>query len=206
MLQRLIEDILPVRVCVVTKKRSVADIRGIVYLGARVLGENRIQECLEKYGRELLDYLRERGVELHFIGHLQTNKVKDAVRLFDCVQSVDSVRLAEKLSEECTAKDKEISIFLEVNLTGEDEKHGLTEDELLEHVDEIKGLPGLRVEGLMCMGKMNESGMTREIFRKCCELADRVGLAELSMGMSDDYKIAIKEGATMVRIGRLIFE
>jgi pyridoxal phosphate enzyme (YggS family) len=153
------------------------------------------------------------AVVFHMIGHLQSRKANDAVVLFDRVHSVDSVKLAQRLSRFST---KPLPILLEVNVSGEESKYGFDgarRDELFSAVEAIRQLPGLRLDGLMTMAPVVESAeQARPIFRTLRELRDEMArrcpgleLPQLSMGMTDDFEVAIEEGATLVRIGRAIF-
>ncbi len=167
--------------------------------GVRHFGENRVQEAGAKE-TSLADL---DAVTWHMVGHLQTNKVKTALELFDIIHSVDSLHLAEAISHRTT---KPVSVFLEVNIAGEDTKFGLTPDELNRDAASIAQLPNLTVRGLMTIGPQSENiEDVRPHFRRLREAADRLGMRELSMGMSEDFDVAIEEGATHVRIGRAIF-
>ena len=167
--------------------------------GQRHFGENRVQEGLTK-----LEQLAELGVDahIHLIGHLQRNKARHAGR-FDSVQSVDSVRLAEAISRRL---ERELPIMLEVNVGKEVSKQGFAAAELDEALEQIRALPNLRVEGLMTVApEVADPEDVRPVFATLRKLSERFELPELSMGMSNDYAIAIEEGSTMVRIGRAIF-
>lgn len=167
--------------------------------GQRHFGENRVQEGLAK-----LDQLPGLGVEadVHLIGHLQRNKARHAGR-FASVQSVDSARLAEAISRRL---DRELPILLEVNVGEEASKGGFKVEEVAGAFEQIKCLTNLRVDGLMTVApEVDDPEDARPVFRKLRELAEQLELAELSMGMTNDYAVAIEEGSTMVRIGRAIF-
>ena len=167
--------------------------------GQRHFGENRVQEGLTK-----LERLAELGVDahIHLIGHLQRNKARHAGS-FDSVQSVDSVRLAEAISRRL---EREMPIMLEVNVGKEASKQGFAVAELDEALEQIRALPNLRVEGLMTVApEVADPEDVRPVFATLRKLSERFELPELSMGMSNDYAIAIEEGSTMVRIGRAIF-
>ena len=194
------------KLLVVTKNRSAEEIQEVILTGARYIGENKIQEILGKYNQSLFDELKKYEVELHFIGHLQSNKVNQAVRLCDAIQSVDSMELAEKINDAAKKENKIIKIFLQMNLTGEQQKFGIKEEQMPEIIEGINQLENIKLTGLMCMGKFGDEKITREAFRKCKNLAEKFHLPEVSMGMSDDYQIALEEGSTMVRLGSIIFE
>ena len=167
--------------------------------GQRHFGENRVQEGLTK-----LEQLAELGVDahIHLIGHLQRNKARHAGS-FDSVQSVDSVRLAEAISRRL---ERELPIMLEVNVGKEVSKQGFAAAELDEALEQIRALPNLRVEGLMTVApEVADPVDVRPVFATLRKLSERFELPELSMGMTNDYAIAIEEGSTMVRIGRAIF-
>jgi PLP dependent protein len=184
----------------VTKGIAARAIQEAVEAGVRHMGENRVQEALAKQpGLAGLSGL----VTWHMVGHLQTNKVKTALGLFDIIHSVDSLHLAEAISGRAT---KLIPIFLEVNIAGEDTKFGLSTDELRRNASAIALLPNLEVRGLMMVApQVANAEDARPHFRRLREAAERLGLRDLSMGMSDDFEVAIEEGATHVRIGRAIF-
>ncbi|MDE2966070.1 MAG: YggS family pyridoxal phosphate-dependent enzyme [Chloroflexota bacterium] len=167
--------------------------------GQRHFGENRVQEGLAK-----LDQLPALGVEadIHLIGHLQRNKARHAGS-FASVQSVDSVRLAEAISRRL---DRELPILLEVNVGEESTKEGFHVEEVPAALEQIRTLPNLRVDGLMTVApEVADPEDVRPIFRQLRQLSDQLRLSELSMGMTNDYAVAIEEGSTMVRIGRAIF-
>lgn len=168
--------------------------------GIRDFGENRVQEAQTKLPAliELAHHMT-----WHLVGRLQTNKIKSALRLFDIIHSVDSLHLAEAISRRAT---KPIPIFLEVNVTGEHTKFGLSPQELDRDAAAITLLPNLSVLGLMTVApQFDEPERARPVFRRLREGAGSLGLTNLSMGMSDDFEVAVEEGATHVRIGRAIF-
>ena len=178
-------------------------------LGVEHFGENRVQEAQGKIPRvrELLG----RDPTWHMIGSLQRNKVRSCLALFDLVQSVDSARLAEAISER--AEGGPAAVLLEVYFGDDPERPGFRPDELLAEAAAILARPGLDVRGLMTVAPLGSGGeAARSVFRRLRELRDELRerhpgarLAELSMGMTDDYPLAIEEGATMVRVGRAIF-
>jgi len=189
-----------VTIVAVTKGVSPTAIQAAFRAGIRHFGESRVQEAQAK--REQLLGLEPRPV-WHFVGHLQTNKVGAALRLFDIIHSVDSLRLAETISQRVQGK---IPILLEVNIAGEATKGGLLPNQLEAAFQEIRRLPGLEVKGLMTVAPQAASPEeVRSSFREMRRLAEALRLAELSMGMSDDFEVAVEEGATMVRLGRVIF-
>lgn len=183
----------------VTKKASVEKIKEAVDAGIDKIAENRVQSAAEKFP-EL------KNVEKHMIGHLQRNKAKAAVELFDVIQSVDSLKLAKELNKRAWEAGKLIRIMLQVNVSGEEQKFGLREEEVKEVYKEILGLLNLKVTGIMVMAPLVEAEKTRPCFRRAKQIKDELKLKELSAGMSNDYLVAIEEGSTMVRLGSKIFD
>lgn len=184
----------------VTKNRALTEINQAIQAGVTCIGENRIQEAAQKFPHLPL-------IEKHFIGHLQTNKIKLAVELFDVIESVDSLRLAQKISEEAIKQNKTMTIFLEINIAADPQKYGLTPAEALTISPQIQALPNLKLRGLMTIVPyFDDPEQTRPFFKSMKQLQTKLNLPELSMGMSNDYLIALKEGATIVRIGTVIFE
>jgi hypothetical protein len=184
----------------VTKGVETSAIRAAFDSGIRDFGENRVQEAEGKIAQ--LSDLKP-AVTWHMVGHLQSNKAKAAVELFDIIHSVDSVRLAEILSRRA---QKTLPVLLEVNVSGEVTKAGFSLGELVVAVKEIGQLPNLKLMGLMTVAPVTtEPEAVRPVFRKLRELRDSLGLKHLSMGMTDDFEVAIEEGTTMLRIGRAIF-
>ena len=185
---------------VVTKGVEASAIRTAFDCGIRNFGENRVQEAEGKIG-QLSDLKPD--VTWHMVGHLQSNKAKTAVELFDIIHSVDSVRLAEILSRRA---EKSLPVLLEVNVSGEATKGGFSVGEIAVAVEEIRRLPDLKVMGLMTIAPfVAKPEEARPVFRKLRELRDSLRLEYLSMGMTDDFEVAVEEGATMLRIGRAIF-
>ncbi|RTG91714.1 YggS family pyridoxal phosphate-dependent enzyme [Thermus scotoductus] len=186
-----------VRLVAVTKGRSVEEIREkVLRYGSFPLGESRVQEALKK-----MEVLK---AEWHLIGPLQRNKAKFAPR-FALIHSLDSLRLAEALDRVGEKAGMRLKVLVEVNLGREPRKHGFLEEELPEALARIREMEHLSVLGLMTVPPIGPEAVVRPIFRRLSELADRYGLPERSMGMSDDFPIAIEEGATLVRVGRALF-
>jgi pyridoxal phosphate enzyme (YggS family) len=184
----------------VSKTVEPERIRLAVAAGVPALGESRVQEAREKI--EALGRL----VPWHLIGSLQTNKAKDAARLFDWIESVDRVELARELSRRARAGGRTLDVLIQVNLGEEPQKGGVAPGELKALLDALVGLESLRVRGLMAIPPAVASAeAARPYFRRLRELRDGVGLEHLSMGMSGDFEVAIEEGATMVRVGTAIF-
>jgi len=203
---RGIEDI---KLVAVTKEVDSSKIKEAIKAGVTILGENYVQDAKEKIAEIGHD------IQWHMIGHLQTNKAKYAVKLFDMIQSVDSLRLAEELDKQAKKLDKGFQILIQVNVSGEESKFGVSPQEVHSLISQIsEKMENLSVQGLMTMPPyFNDPERNRPYFKALRELRDRivsseikdVTLKELSMGMSNDYEIAIEEGATIVRIGTAIF-
>lgn len=184
----------------VAKTFPVETVREALRAGVRHVGENRVQEAVPKAAALAGDPLRP---VWHMVGHLQTNKAKTAVQTFDIIHSVDSLRLARAISRHA---DRPVPVLLEVNVAGEATKFGVAPEEAGRLAREIERLPGLELRGLMTVAPpAADPEEVRPVFRRLRELRDALGLRELSMGMTDDFEVAIEEGATMVRIGRAIF-
>jgi pyridoxal phosphate enzyme (YggS family) len=184
----------------VSKTVEPSAILAAYHLGVRHFGENRVQEGQRKW--PLLGRL-EPPPTRHLIGHLQSNKVKTALELFDVIHSLDSVDLADTINRRSNRK---FPVLLEVNVAGETSKSGFAFDSILQAFEVIGKMPNLDIQGLMTVAPIAaQTEEVRPVFRKLRELRDRLGLKELSMGMTDDFEIAIEEGATLVRIGRGIF-
>ncbi|MFN8176757.1 MAG: YggS family pyridoxal phosphate-dependent enzyme [bacterium] len=195
-----------IRLCVVTKGRGLERVREAAAAGAKILGENRVQEAGPKIeaARDL-----PAGISWHLIGHLQRNKARRAVQLFDVIQSVDSSDLARKLADLGTERGRAVDAFVEVRTTDEPTKTGMPLERAEEEIAGMRELPGLSVAGLMTMAPLTEDERRiRSSFAALRELRDRLGgsVRELSMGMSADFEIAVEEGATIVRVGSAIFE
>jgi len=184
----------------VTKNVAVPAIEAAYDAGVRHFGENRVQEAAPKIER--LGRLRP-AITWHMVGHLQTNKAKTAVDVFDIIQSVDSLRLAEALSRRSQRK---LPVLIEVNVAGEASKSGFPFSQAADVVEAIARLPNIEIEGLMTVAPwVDDPDEVRPVFRRLRQLRESLGLRHLSMGMTDDFEVAVEEGATMVRIGRAIF-
>ncbi|KPJ61674.1 MAG: hypothetical protein AMJ46_00950 [Latescibacteria bacterium DG_63] len=197
-----------VTVVAVVKTVPVPLIEEAIEAGITHIGENRVQEASQKF--ESIG----RKVTWHMVGHLQRNKVKRALEIFDVIQSVDSVRLARAISERALATQRVADVFLEVNTSGEETKYGFRPGELCAAAEQICQLDGLRVRGLMTVGPFVEDAEeVRRSFVLLRGLRDKIsalGLTNvetnvLSMGMTSDFEVAIEEGATMIRVGTAIF-
>lgn len=202
-----------VKLVAVTKTIDIDRIIEAINAGLRVFGENRVQEAQKKIS-DLKSQIPDSRIEWHLIGHLQKNKTKYAVQLFDLIHSVDSIGLADELDRQAKRLDKVQRILIQVKLSEEERKHGIPEEGLVSLIEKIKDLNNLRLEGLMTMPPyLDDPEMVRPYFSRLREIKDRINslqilphpLKELSMGMSHDFEVAIEEGATMVRIGTAIF-
>jgi pyridoxal phosphate enzyme (YggS family) len=196
-----------VRVIAVTKGHPAAAVSAAVAAGLADVGENRVQELDAKRAE-----LGEAGATWHLIGHLQRNKVRRAVELFDYIHSIDSLRLARELSAEGERSGRPVRGLIQVNVSGEASKGGFDAERSLAEIAAVTALPGLRCEGLMTMAPFTaDEAVVRGTFAGARRLLERArtegGLsgAELSMGMSGDYEIAIEEGSTMIRLGTILF-
>lgn len=192
----------------VTKTVPAERIMQAVDAGITLLGENYVQEARDKHellgGRALM----------HLIGHLQTNKAKYAVKLFDCVHSVDRLELAQELDRRAKAAGRKMNVLIEVNVSGEQTKNGVPAAQTMELIRSVAGMENLSIHGLMTMAPYSDDPETsRPYFQALRNLRDDiiregipgVTMEELSMGMTDDFEVAVEEGATIVRIGRAIF-
>ncbi|MCK5434681.1 MAG: YggS family pyridoxal phosphate-dependent enzyme [Dehalococcoidales bacterium] len=189
-----------VTVVAVTKTVEPSVVDTAFKLGIRQFGENRVQEAERKIRQ--LTWL-EPHPTWHLVGHLQTNKVKVAMELFDIIHSIDSVRLAEVISRRT---ETTLPVLLEVNVSGEARKGGFSVVEVAPALEAISRLPRLEIKGLMTIAPLvADAEQVRPVFKKLCSLRDSLGLEHLSMGMTDDFEVAVEEGATLVRIGRAIF-
>jgi len=198
-----------IRLVAVSKTVTVEKIIEAREAGADLFGENRVQEALEKIER-----LGQGGPDWHFIGHLQKNKVNQILGRFDLIHSVDSAALALVINEKSLARNLITSILIQVNVSGETSKFGMAPNELESALRTLSKLPAVRVEGLMTIPPYApDPEKSRNVFARLRELRDQIArlgmegicMKELSMGMSNDFAVAIEEGATLVRIGSAIF-
>ena len=190
----------------VTKTHPPETIRAAAELGLNVFGENKVQEAKAKIPN------CPSRCRWHFIGHLQSNKVRDAVELFEMIQSVDSLSLAQEISKRAEQAGKTMPILLEVNVAGESSKFGYAPETMLAELNQINALPKIEIHGLMSVPPWSsEAENSRPHFRKLRELKVRcekilgAPLPHLSMGMTGDFEVAIEEGATIVRVGTALF-
>jgi pyridoxal phosphate enzyme (YggS family) len=199
-----------VKLIAVTKTIPFDRIKVAIDLGLRIFGENRVQEAQDKIsecGLQCADC----DIEWHLIGYLQKNKAKTAIQLFDLIHSLDSINLAEELNKHAEQYGKIQRVLIQVKLSGEETKHGVSREDLMNLIKTASEMKNLKLEGLMTMPPFFDNPeMARPFFRELKELRDKAEksgykLPELSMGMTNDYEVAILEGATMVRIGTGIF-
>ncbi|HID95925.1 MAG TPA: YggS family pyridoxal phosphate-dependent enzyme [Candidatus Latescibacteria bacterium] len=192
----------------VTKTRTVPEILEAIRAGVDIIGENRVQEALAKYDQLHLP------VRWHMVGHLQRNKVKHALEIFELIHSVDSLRLAEEISRRVSDSGKTVDILVQVNTSSEESKFGILPDRAIELVESISSLKGIMIRGLMTIGPLvSNPEEARPCFARLRELKEKieglripeVRMEVLSMGMTNDFEVAIEEGANMVRIGTAIF-
>ena len=192
----------------VSKTKPVENVTELYDDGQRVFGENKVQEMCAKHEVTPDD------IQWHMIGHLQRNKVKYMADFVTMIHSVDSVRLAETISREAQKHGRVIPVLIEVNVAGEESKFGVSPEEALPLVEEIAPLPGITIRGLMTIAPfVDDPEENRPVFRKLKELSvdiaqkniNNVTMCELSMGMTNDFEVAIEEGATFVRVGTAIF-
>ena len=198
-----------ISLCAATKMNDAEAVRAAIAAGVDMCGENRVQELTQKLAQHAYD-----GAPVHFIGHLQTNKVKQVVGKVALIQSVDSLRLLGAIQQEAARQGIRQDFLLEVNIGGEESKSGFSPSEILPLVEQIPSFPNIRLRGLMAIPPISQnSGDNRKFFQKMYNLSvdimakksDNVRMDILSMGMSDDFADAIACGSTMVRIGTAIF-
>ena len=198
-----------IRLVVVSKQASSEKIISAYEAGAECFGENKIQEAVDK-----IENVKLQGVVWHFIGHLQKNKIKYINSHFDLIHSVDSLSLAEKISEHSKSQDRVQPVLLQINISGEEAKFGMSPSDLVEQLSDFAAFNGIRIKGLMTIPPQDPNPeSSRQYFSALRLLRDKcqnlniggIELNELSMGMTSDYKVAIEEGATLVRIGTAIF-
>ncbi|HMS40403.1 MAG TPA: YggS family pyridoxal phosphate-dependent enzyme [Pyrinomonadaceae bacterium] len=192
-----------IKLVVVSKTHSIEKINEAIRAGASVFGENKVQEAegkITQIGRD--------KAEWHLIGHLQSNKARKAVKLFDVIHTLDSLELAERLERICIEENRaELSVFVQVDLANETTKNGIKTEDLPPLIEFLKTCKHLKFDGLMIIPPFfEEVEKVRPYFRKLRELRDKIlPNGELSMGMSHDFAVAIEEGATVIRVGTAIF-
>ncbi|MFO7775015.1 MAG: YggS family pyridoxal phosphate-dependent enzyme [Candidatus Hydrogenedentota bacterium] len=190
-----------VRLIAVTKSVGPSQVEALHACGVRAFGENRLPGVPDKQAMAPRE-----TAEWHMVGHLQRRKAREVVGLFDWVDSIDRLKLAETLQRQCEEQDRQLRVLLEVNVSGESTKHGLAPEEVEGVLTAIRPLDRLSVEGVMTMAPLaDDPEDVRPVFARLRELADDFGLPERSMGMSNDFEVAVEEGATQVRIGTALF-
>jgi len=221
------QDAGKITIIAVSKGRALEQIREAVEAGISDIGENRVQEALLKYNqlvgfrfsvfgsRRTPNTEHRTPIKWHMVGHLQTNKVKDAVKIFDLIQSIDSMRLAEEIDKEAAKINKIQDILIEIKTSPEESKFGLKADEAIKVITGLTKFKNINIKGLMTIAPIVDNPeKTRPYFRMLRELRNMINgsavmgyeLGVLSMGMTDDFEIALEEGSNMVRLGRAIFE
>ena len=197
-----------IKLVAVTKTATIEQIKEAISAGVKIIGENKVQEAKEKY------QILSADIEWHLVGHLQTNKVKHAIEIFDLIHSVDSIKLAKEIDRRSLQFGMITNVLVEVNVSGEETKYGIKSEEVEPFLKEISEFSRIKVRGLMTITPIAEDKEeVRPYFRKLRELSKEikskniknVKMDYLSMGMTDDFEVAIEEGANMVRIGRGIF-
>lgn len=204
---RIGRDPAEIVIVAVTKGHPARTLVAALEAGLHHIGENRVGEAMEKFSLAA-GQLESLGATRHMIGHLQRNKTRDALTAFDWIQSVDSMRLAHALSKRRLEIGGTLPVLIEVNAGGEEQKHGFAPDEALDRAAEIAELPAITVRGLMTMAPLtDDESRLRETFTRTRALFERLPPAAdtLSMGMTNDYTIAIEEGSTMLRLGTALF-
>lgn len=195
----------------VTKYYGLEAIIDAYEAGLRNFGESRANDAIQKI-ENLPEDIRKNS-KFHFIGHLQTNKVDRVVKYFDYIQSVDSMKVASAISESAGRINKVQKVLLQINISGEVQKFGFSERELYDNFEELLKLPNLKIDGFMCMAPLGaDEEELDKVFKKAGQIKTELNkqynldLNELSMGMSDDYERAVANGATMIRLGRILFK
>ena len=189
-----------IKIIAVSKTFPINEILPLINHGQIHFGENKVQEAIEKWQEIKQDF---KHLQLHMIGKLQSNKVKFVVPLFDYIHSLDSLKLAKKIAEEQNKIKKKLKIFIQINIGNEEQKSGIDEGDLEEFYKKCANELELNIVGLMCLPPKNNN--TKEYFIKMKNLAQKINVKELSMGMSNDYLDAAKHGATYLRIGSKVF-
>ncbi len=188
----------------VTKYFDEAETWKIIHSWISLIGESKVQLAKKKY-----HYFQERDmqVSMHLIGHLQSNKVKEAIHIFDCIQSVDGFKLLRRINDAVLSSNHKQTqeIYLQVNATKEEQKYGFTEEETRRAFGMCLEFPWVDCTGVMCMGQLNDLEKTQAAFRICRSLCDEFWLQNCSMGMSKDRELAVDEWATLLRLGSVLF-
>ncbi len=194
------------RLMLATKTQSVETLRTVALLGEHLFGENRVQELVPKTAA-----LADLPIEWHFIGHLQTNKVRDVIGRVQCIQSVDRPSLIDAIASECSKRNTTVDVMIEVNTSFEPSKHGCHPAEAEQLIELVTAQPALRITGFMTIGALSDDeSLVRRGFAMLREIRDKYDAqhgtrSELSMGMSHDLEWAVAEGSTIVRVGTAVF-
>ena len=197
-----------IKLVAVTKTATIEQIKEAISAGVKIIGENKVQEAKEKY------QILSADIEWHLVGHLQTNKVKYAIEIFDLIHSVDSIKLAKEIDRRSQQFGMITNVLVEVNISGEETKYGIKPEEVEPFIKEISEFSRIKIRGLMTIAPIAEDKEeVRPYFRKLRELSKEikskniknVKMDYLSMGMTEDFEVAIEEGANMIRVGRGIF-
>jgi hypothetical protein len=200
-----------IKIVLASKKQSSARVKEAIEAGADIIGENYVQEAENKKSK--LKSVAKK-VNWHMIGHLQRNKAKKAVEIFDMIESVDSLKLAKEIDKRCSQMNKVMPVLIEINIGSEGQKTGIYPEDALDFVKKIKDYANIKIKGLMTMGpRFGDPENARPYFKKTKEIFDKiknenienVEMEYLSMGMSNSYHIAIEEGSNMIRPGSIIF-
>lgn len=189
-----------VRLMAVTKHRASEEMQEAIDAGVTIIGENRLQEAMDKFDKH--DFS---NVERHYIGNLQSNKVKAAVERFDCLQSVFKLYIAKEIDKRAYKLGKVVPVYVEINMGDQETKQGLVPEDALDFVNKVNRYTNVKVEGIMTILPYFPPEETRPFCKQMYHLKKRLGVKTLSMGMSNDFEIAIEEGSDMVRIGTAIF-
>ena len=203
-------DFREIKLLAVSKNQDIESIKILAEAGVKFFGENRVQELEEKNEKLLAENIE---LDWHFIGHLQRNKVKYLMRMSNCrmIESIDSFRLAKEVNKRAKKNERKIPVLIEINIAGDENKFGITPDKAEEFLKKINNFDYLKIEGLMTvLPYLDDSEELRSYFKEMKKLFDQLSkevipLNELSMGMTNDYQIAVEEGATSVRVGTAIF-
>ncbi len=216
-IKKIKKEIPGIKLVAVSKKKPVSDIRKAIGSGINIIGENRISEAEKKY-LELKELFEKNNVEFHFIGHLQSNKAKTAVEIFDMIQTVDRLKIAKKINKYAKEIGKKQDVLIEINIGKEAQKYGIGPEKTKQFIEKIKDFENINIRGLMCIPPYKEDPIP--YFKKMSTLYDEIkgvwgknplskkeqkNFNILSMGMSSDYKLAVEHGSNMVRIGTKIF-
>tara|TARA_B110000037_G_scaffold115941_1_gene133164 strand:+ start:323 stop:976 length:654 start_codon:yes stop_codon:yes gene_type:complete len=199
-LKNKIKNLTALNIIAVSKTQPIKNIYPLINSGHEHFGENKVKEAMEKWSTIKQDF---NHIQLHMIGKLQTNKVKFVIPLFDYIHSLDSIKLAEKISTEQEKVNKRLKIFIQINIGNENQKSGISEDKLNDFYKKCVQDLNLNIIGLMCLPPKNDDA--KNYFLKMKNLSRKIEINQLSMGMSNDYLEAATSGATFLRIGSKIF-